>query len=341
MAHEFSHILNGDMRLNLRLLGWTFGLLAVAIVARIVLQTSPRTGGREPASDGAAALMLAALAVMILGYIGVFFGRLLQAAVSRHRERLADASAVQFTRDPAGLSGRAAQDRRRQRRLEAGDARSRRSGAHVVCLGPVAFVRHASVDRRAAQFARSLVSRQRAAGLAAAAARDAQRQRQADTAVRRRARPSRRARRRAAPCRWPRWPAKRRPSRHRPARWPTSRCVTPRTLAGQHPGAAARFRRLRRSRARADPGRAGEQGAGRAACPAPHSRTAYGPEVTAQVFAQQGLADSLAPALRLPAVQQLFPALRRLTLAERQKLRDVVNALANCPMRASTCSSAA
>jgi hypothetical protein len=55
---------------------------------------------------------------------------------------------------------------------------------------------------------------------------------------------------------------------------------------------------------------------------------AYGPEVAAQVFARQGLADSLAPALRLPAVQQLFPALRRLTLAERQKLRDVVNALA-------------
>ena len=64
--------------------------------------------------------MLAALAVMVLGYIGVFFGRLLQAAVSRHRERLADASAVQFTRNPAGLDGRAAQDRRRQRRLAAG-----------------------------------------------------------------------------------------------------------------------------------------------------------------------------------------------------------------------------
>jgi Zn-dependent protease with chaperone function len=104
VAHEFSHILNGDMRLNLRLLGWTFGLLAIAIVARIVLQSSPSTGGRGR-KDGAGALMLAALAIMILGYIGVFFGRLLQAAVSRHRERLADASAVQFTRDPAGLTG--------------------------------------------------------------------------------------------------------------------------------------------------------------------------------------------------------------------------------------------
>ena len=104
VAHEFSHILNGDMRLNLRLLGWTFGLLAVAIVARVVLQSTPGAGSRSR-KDGAGALMLAALAVMVLGYIGVFFGRLLQAAVSRHRERLADASAVQFTRNPVGLSG--------------------------------------------------------------------------------------------------------------------------------------------------------------------------------------------------------------------------------------------
>ncbi len=104
VAHEFSHILNGDMRLYLRLLGWTFGLLVIAILARIVLQSSPRSSSRDR-RDGAGALMLAALAVMVLGYIGVFFGRLLQAAVSRHRERLADASAVQFTRDPNGLTG--------------------------------------------------------------------------------------------------------------------------------------------------------------------------------------------------------------------------------------------
>src|SRR5687767_8468892 len=104
VAHEFSHVLNGDMRLNLRLLGWTFGLLAIAIVARIVLHSSPHAG-RGNRRDGAGALMLAALAIMLLGYIGVFFGRLLQAAVSRHRERLADASAVQFTRNPSGLTG--------------------------------------------------------------------------------------------------------------------------------------------------------------------------------------------------------------------------------------------
>jgi len=55
---------------------------------------------------------------------------------------------------------------------------------------------------------------------------------------------------------------------------------------------------------------------------------AYGAESANQVLAQRGLADSLTPQLRLPAVQQLFPALRRLSLAERQKLRDVVGQLA-------------
>jgi hypothetical protein len=60
---------------------------------------------------------------------------------------------------------------------------------------------------------------------------------------------------------------------------------------------------------------------------------AYGPEFTARVFGMQALADSLAPALRLPAVQQLFPALRRLSLAERQRLRDVVAQLANADSR--------
>ena len=166
IAHEFSHILNGDMRLNVRLLGWTFGLLAVAIVARVVLQSSPGTGGRSR-KDGAGALMLAALAAMVLGYIGVFFGRLLQAAVSRHRERLADASAVQFTRNPVGLDRRAAEDSGRGRRLAPGHAGSRRSGAHVVRRGSSAFVLHASSARRAAEGTRPVVSRQRLPELAA------------------------------------------------------------------------------------------------------------------------------------------------------------------------------
>ena len=97
VAHEFSHILNGDMRLNIQLMGWVFGLFVVALIGRTILRFCPR--GRR----GANGLVAAGLAVMVLGYVGLFFGRLLQAAVSRQRERLADASGVQFTRNPQGL----------------------------------------------------------------------------------------------------------------------------------------------------------------------------------------------------------------------------------------------
>ncbi len=103
IAHEFSHILNGDMRLSLRLMGLLFGLLVIALVGRTVLRFSSRSSGNR--KGGVALIALAAVAVMILGYIGVFFGRLIQAAVSRQREGLADASAVQFTREPEGLKG--------------------------------------------------------------------------------------------------------------------------------------------------------------------------------------------------------------------------------------------
>ena len=98
IAHEFSHILNGDMRLNLRLLGVIFGILCVTIAGRILLQT--RGSGRDRN-----ALPLLGLALLLIGYVGVFFGHLIQAAVSRQREFLADASAVQFTRNPPGLAG--------------------------------------------------------------------------------------------------------------------------------------------------------------------------------------------------------------------------------------------
>ena len=101
IAHEFSHILNGDMRLNIRLMGLLFGLLVIALIGRTVLRLS--SGGRD--SKKAMPVLVVALAVMVVGYIGLFFGRLIQAAVSRSRESLADASAVQFTRDPTGLRG--------------------------------------------------------------------------------------------------------------------------------------------------------------------------------------------------------------------------------------------
>jgi Zn-dependent protease with chaperone function len=101
IGHEFSHILNGDMRLNLRLMGTIFGILCLAIIGRILLQTA-RGGGR---SRGQNPLPILGLALLIIGYIGVFFGRLIQAAVSRQREFLADASSVQFTRNPNGITG--------------------------------------------------------------------------------------------------------------------------------------------------------------------------------------------------------------------------------------------
>jgi Zn-dependent protease with chaperone function len=104
IAHEFSHVLNGDMRLNTRLIGLLFGILVIALAGRTVLRFAPRRGGRKSGS-GLAAILLAAFAIMVVGYIGLFFGRLIQSAVARSRERLADASAVQFTRDPQGLRG--------------------------------------------------------------------------------------------------------------------------------------------------------------------------------------------------------------------------------------------
>jgi Zn-dependent protease with chaperone function len=95
IAHEFSHVLNGDMRLNLRLIGLIFGILCLTIIGRVLIQTR---GRKNP-------LPLLGLALIIIGWVGVLFGRLIQAAVSRQREVLADASAVQFTRNPAGLAG--------------------------------------------------------------------------------------------------------------------------------------------------------------------------------------------------------------------------------------------
>src|ERR1017187_5460431 len=99
IGHEFSHILNGDMRLNLRLMGVIFGILCLAVIGRVLLYTRGRSSkDKNP-------LPLLGLALLVIGWIGVLFGRLIQAAVSRQREFLADASSVQFTRNPAGLAG--------------------------------------------------------------------------------------------------------------------------------------------------------------------------------------------------------------------------------------------
>jgi Zn-dependent protease with chaperone function len=104
IGHEFSHILNGDMRLNIQLMGAIFGLLVIAIIGRLVFNFAPR-GGNDRDRRGGLGWVGVGLAAMVVGYLGLLAGRMLQAAVSRQRERLADASAVQFTRNTTGLKG--------------------------------------------------------------------------------------------------------------------------------------------------------------------------------------------------------------------------------------------
>jgi len=109
IGHEFSHVLNGDMRLNLRLTALLFGILVLGLAGRGILWSlrGARFSGRRDRNSGGVvvAVLVIGLALLVIGYIGYFFGRLIQAAVSRQREFLADASAVQFTRNPAGITG--------------------------------------------------------------------------------------------------------------------------------------------------------------------------------------------------------------------------------------------
>ncbi len=108
IGHEFSHILNGDMRLNMRLMGFLFGILVIGSIGRAVLNSARYSNirsGNSRKSDGTAAIYLAGLGLFLIGYIGVFFGQLIKAAVSRQREFLADASAVQFSRQTVGIAG--------------------------------------------------------------------------------------------------------------------------------------------------------------------------------------------------------------------------------------------
>jgi uncharacterized tellurite resistance protein B-like protein len=108
LAHEFSHIFNGDMRLNIRLMAVLFGILFIGIIGRFLLDSSSRSmryrSSNSKDNSGAAMLGLG-LGLVVIGYGGVFFGNLIKAAVSRQREFLADASAVQFTRNPDSIGG--------------------------------------------------------------------------------------------------------------------------------------------------------------------------------------------------------------------------------------------
>lgn len=106
IAHEFSHILNGDMKLNVRLMGVLFGIMSIGLVGRFVLRGSFRSRHFFSRRNRVhPAVIMAGAGLAILGAIGVFFARMIKASVSRQREFLADASAVQFTRQSEGISG--------------------------------------------------------------------------------------------------------------------------------------------------------------------------------------------------------------------------------------------
>lgn len=108
VAHEFSHILHGDMRLNIRLVGILHGILLLGLIGYYLLRSAHLGGSSSRRrSDGNAGLVMVVLGLglMIVGYAGTFFGNIIKAAVSRQREFLADSSAVQFTRNPDGIAG--------------------------------------------------------------------------------------------------------------------------------------------------------------------------------------------------------------------------------------------
>ena len=332
IAHEFSHILNGDSRLYLRLLGLTFGLLAIATVARLALQFGPRGSSRDDRKGGAAAIMLAALAIMALGYFGVFFGRLLQAAVSRHRERLADASSVQFTRNPQGLTGALL-------KIAGTSGGSHLNSPGAESVGHMLFApgldrllsTHPSIEERLRELDRNFRVENLPA-LAAEAARDAERLRASDASA-------------GAGV----------PATPDAASDPFGALERPLALALGAAGTVsgrvgglgdehvkyatgARLaipREFREFADSADHARAlvlallvSREAAVRAQQRELLART-YGDAVADQVLQYVALADRLAPELRLPAVQQLFPALRRLARADREALRDVVSGLAS------------
>ncbi len=108
IAHEFSHIFNGDMRLNMHLTGFLNGLLLIALTGKTLLRGVRGGQGRSSGRGSGAVILLIllfALLLLVVGYIGVFFCNWIKSAVSRQREYLADASSVQYTRNPSGLAG--------------------------------------------------------------------------------------------------------------------------------------------------------------------------------------------------------------------------------------------
>ncbi|MDR3345903.1 MAG: M48 family metallopeptidase [Campylobacteraceae bacterium] len=106
IAHEFGHIFNGDMKLNIRAIGILNGILFISLIGEFLLRSLSKTRGSSSSKkgNGAVILLIIGLALYIIGLVGVFFGNAIKAAINRQREYLADASSVQFTRLPSGLA---------------------------------------------------------------------------------------------------------------------------------------------------------------------------------------------------------------------------------------------
>lgn len=106
IAHEFSHILNGDMRLSIRLMAMLAGITALADAGGFMLRSQAYMGSRGSRDDGGARLGLMGVGVTLwaLGSIGGLLAAMIKSAISRQKEYLADASAVQFTRNPEGIA---------------------------------------------------------------------------------------------------------------------------------------------------------------------------------------------------------------------------------------------
>lgn len=124
MAHEFSHILNGDMRLNIRMIGLINGIVLLSLMGHMVMRSAlyaPRGRGKN---DSTLPLLVIGVVLLIVGSLGSVMGRFIQAAVSRQREFLADAAAVQFTRNPDGIANAL-------RRIGGATGRGRLKSAHA------------------------------------------------------------------------------------------------------------------------------------------------------------------------------------------------------------------
>lgn len=124
IAHEFSHIMHGDMRMNLRLVAALHGILLIGLAGYYLMRVAPLRRRTSSKDNSALVMLVIALVLIVIGFAGTFFGNLIKAAISRQREYLADASAVQYTRNPHGIT-------KALKRIGANAAGSRLAATHA------------------------------------------------------------------------------------------------------------------------------------------------------------------------------------------------------------------